>query len=147
MSWRTKKIATNRINVNRIKGNKASRVIRTVSLDNGNQARTRRTSRTLSKTLTGDSRAGPQGKMMTARAKVDSGDNRVASGAADETPKVAKISTSARRVSSGVDTAVRRCGSHPSRSAGRASFELTAQTEGRGNAPALALAGVVSGVS
>ena len=75
MSWRTNKIATNRINVNRIKGNKASRVIRTVSLDNGNQARTR-TSRTLSKTLTGGSRAGPQGKMTTARAKVDNGENR-----------------------------------------------------------------------
>ena len=30
--------------------------------------------------------------MTTARAKVDNGDNRVASGAEDETPKVAKIS-------------------------------------------------------
>jgi hypothetical protein len=76
VSWRTNKIATNRINVNRIKGNKASRVIRTDSLDNGNQARTRRTSRTLSKTLTGGSRAGPLGKMTTARAKVDNGENR-----------------------------------------------------------------------
>ena len=84
---------------------------------------------------------GSSGKMTKARAKVDNGDNRVASAAVDETPKVAKISTSARHVG----TAVRRCGSHPSRSAGRASFELTAQTEGRGNAPALvlfALAGV-----
>lgn len=144
MSWRINKIVINRINVNRTKGNKASRVIgRTGSLDSSNQVSRRigRTSRATSKTRIDASRADPQGKMTKARAKVDNGDNRVASVAVDETPKVAKISVIARHVS----TAVRRCGSHPSRSAGRASFELTAQTEGRGNAPALvlfALAGV-----
>ena len=93
MSWRINKIVINRINVNRTKGNKASRVIgRTGSLDSSNQVSRRigRTSRATSKTRIDASRADPQGKMTKARAKVDNGDNRVASVAVDETPKVAK---------------------------------------------------------
>ena len=73
---------------------------RAVSLDNGNPASrlTSSASRTRSKTLTDDSRAGLQGKMPTASAKVATVDNRVASAAEDETPKVAKILTGASPV-------------------------------------------------
>ena len=67
-------------------------MVRTVSLDNGDRASSSqvRTGKRINKTRPGDSRAHPR---MTTK---DNADDRRVSGAADETPKVAKTSGSAR---------------------------------------------------
>ena len=92
LSWRTSKIPTDRGKANRGKAKRARGMVRTVSLDNGDRASSSqvRTGKRINKTRPGDSRAHPR---MTTK---DNADNRRVSGAADETPKVAKTSGSAR---------------------------------------------------